>query len=186
MTSITRREAIKRAALLIGGSIAIPDILKAWESPLLGAPNAFFTAGQAELIAEIAETIVPKTKTPGAKEAGVPAFIQMIISETYEPEDRAKFIAGLEAVDAYTKEKFGRSAGFVAATAAERTEVLKKMEADFMADRTANPWWGRMKDLAVVGYFTSEIGVTQALRYEPVPGRYDGAYPYKKGDRAWA
>jgi hypothetical protein len=43
-----------------------------------------------------------------------------------------------------------------------------------------------IKQLTILGYFTSETGATKALRYEAVPGKYDGAYPYKKGDKAWA
>jgi hypothetical protein len=65
-------------------------------------------------------------------------------------------------------------------------DLLKKIEADYYADKKAGPFWGQIKDLTVTGYFTSEVGCTQALRYEPVPGRYDGEMPYKKGDKAWA
>jgi hypothetical protein len=184
MSAISRRDAIKKAALLVGGSLLMPDILKAWGNLTIENPDFWLLPGQAELIAEIAETIVPTTGTPGAKAAGVPAFIQKIVADCYEKEDREMFFAGLEAVDAHAKAKYSHD--FVACSSAERIEVLKHFEAEHHADKKAKPWWGRMKDLSVVGYFTSEIGCTQALRYEPVPGRYDGAYPYKKGDKAWA
>lgn len=184
MSNISRRDAIKKAALLVGGSLALPDILKAWGNLTPENQYFVFSAGQAEVIAEIAETIVPATKTPGAKAAGVPAFIQKIVADCYEPEDRTMFLAGVDDVDAYSKKANGK--GFVELTAEQRIEVLKHFEAEHYADKKGKPWWGKMKDLSVVGYFTSEIGCTQALRYEPIPGRYDGAYPYKKGDRAFA
>ena len=62
----------------------------------------------------------------------------------------------------------------------QRIEMVKEVEA------SKSKFWKMAKELTVFGYFTSEIGCTQALRYEPVPGRYDGNFPYKKGDKAWA
>jgi hypothetical protein len=185
MTAITRRDAIKRAALLIGGTLALPDILKAWGDLTIENQSFTLRPGQAEILAEICETIVPKTKTPGAKEAGVPAFIQKIVADCYEPDQRTKFWAGIDAVEAHTRKVFDGK-GFVDITDANRAQVLRHFESEHHANKDANPWWRTMKDLAVVGFFTSEIGCTQALRYEPIPGRYDGAFPYKKGDKAWA
>lgn len=180
MQAISRREAIKKAALLVGGALALPDVLKAWGNLSIDNPNFRLSAGQEALLAEIAETIVPATDTPGAKAAGVPAFIQKIVADCYEEKDRNDFFAGLNAVDA---EAFNRySQAFAICTEAQRTNVLKSIE----ARRSEMPFWGQIKDLTVTGYFTSEIGCTKALRYEAVPGRFDGEYPYKKGDKAWA
>jgi hypothetical protein len=196
-----RREAIKRAALLVGGSIMMPDILKAWNAPHI-IDNPFFkiTVAQEALIAEIAETIIPTTSTPGAKAAGVPAFIIKMLADCYEKKTSDNVMTSLTAFDAGCKEKYGKS--FVEIGEAERIEALKAAEKQAYTDREkykkdtqswgnttiepAQPFFFIMKSLTATGYFTSEIGATQALRYEPVPGRYDGNFPYKKGDKAWA
>jgi asparagine N-glycosylation enzyme membrane subunit Stt3 len=196
-----RREAIKRAALLVGGSIMMPDILKAWNAPHI-IENPFFkiTVAQEALIAEIAETIIPTTSTPGAKAAGVPAFIIKMLADCYEKKTSDDVMNSLTAFDAGCKEKYGKT--FVELGEAERIEALKAAEKKAYLDRDkykkdtqswgnttieqAQPFFFIMKNLTATGYFTSEIGATQALRYEAVPGRYDGNFPYKKGDKAWA
>jgi hypothetical protein len=184
MSTISRREAIKKAAILAGATLALPDILKAWGN--LSVENTAFapTADQDALIAEMAETILPTTATPGAKTAGVPAFIKKIVTDCYDDKDRKAFYAGLDSVDAEARRQFGRD--FVSCSDTQRTSVLKVIESAYAADKSGKPFWGQFKELTVTGFFTSEIGCTQVLRYEPVPGRYDGAMPYKKGDKAWA
>ena len=93
-----RREAIKRAAIMVGGSILMPDILKAWNAPTV-IENPFFkiTVAQEALIAEIAETIIPTTSTPGAKAAGVPAFIIKMLADCYEQKVSDNFMSSLTA-----------------------------------------------------------------------------------------
>ena len=197
---MNRRDAIKKSALLLGGSFLMPDILKAWTYPVIENPNWLLTPAQDALIAEIAETIVPTTDTPGAKAAGVPAFIKKMLADCYRDKYSQYFMKQLDSVEADTKAKFGKS--FVDATNEQRTEILKiyeqkaKTDADKFKEEVKSwgpsvisneqPFFAIMKSLTVTGYFTSEIGCTQALRYEPVPGKYIGDYPYKKGDKAWA
>ena len=196
-----RREAIRRAAIIVGGSILMPDILKAWNAPTV-IENPFFkiTAAQEALIAEIAETIIPTTTTPGAKAAGVPAFIIKMLADCYEQKTSDGVMSSLTAFDEGCKTKYGKS--FVELNETERIEALKAAEKQAFADRDkykkevqswgnstiegAQPFFFIMKSLTATGYFTSEIGATQTLRYEAVPGRYDGDFPYKKGDKAWA
>ncbi|MBK8558187.1 MAG: gluconate 2-dehydrogenase subunit 3 family protein [Lewinellaceae bacterium] len=184
MSQISRRDAIKKVALLVGGTLALPDILKAWSSPSIDNLAARFTPAQEELIAEIAETIVPTTDTPGAKAAGVHKFIQKIVADCFEEADRKAFFEGLKGVDLQARDRFAHD--FVQCSPAERTQVLRIFESAYFNDKANNSFWMTLKNLCVTGYFTSEIGCTQALRYEAIPGRYDGAMPYKKGDKAWA
>jgi Gluconate 2-dehydrogenase subunit 3 len=178
MNSINRREAIKKVALLFGGTLAMPNVLKAWESPEV-LNIGFFSGPDADLLAEIADVIIPTTDTPGAKAAGVGPFIVKMVADCWKKEDMLVFKTGLDLFEADCKAKYGKS--FADCNNDQRTEALKVAEAD-----KENKFFKSVKDLTVMGYFTSEIGCTQALRYEPVPGRYDGAYPYKKGDKAWA
>lgn len=197
---MNRRDAIKKAAIMMGGSFLMPDILKAWTHPAIENVNFRLTTAQDALIAEIAETIVPTTNTPGAKAAGVPNFIKKMLADCCREKYSAYFMKELDNVDADTKAKFSKS--FVDASVEQRTEILKIYEkkakeeaAKFRQEQASwgdstlmseRPFFATMKDLTVTGYFTSEIGCTQALRYEAVPGKYIGDYPYKKGDKAWA
>ncbi len=197
---MNRRDAIKQAALMFGGTLLMPDVLKAWTHPMIENPNFRLTVAQDALLAEIAETIVPTTDTPGAKAAGVPNFIKKMLADCYRDKYSAYFMKELDSVEADTKAKFSKS--FVDATVEQRTEILKmyeqkvKAEADKFKQEAQSwgqstlpnerPFFAAMKEMTVTGYFTSEIGCTQALRYEAVPGKYIGDYPYKKGDKAWA
>ena len=175
---LSRREAIKKAALMMGGTLLLPNILKAYQTPAIQNMAFRMTFAQDAVLAELCETIIPTTNTPGAKAAGVPAFIKKLLADCYEAADSKMFMDGLEKLETDTKTKFSKS--FADVTNEQRIEMVKEVEA------SKSKFWRLAKELTVFGYFTSEIGCTQALRYEPVPGRYDGNMPYKKGDKAWA
>jgi Gluconate 2-dehydrogenase subunit 3 len=177
--TFNRREVIQRLAIMLGGTIALPDILHAWETPSINNLEARFSPAQEALIAEIAEMIIPTTDTPGAKAAGVPQFIQTMIADCTNAVDRELFLSQLAAFDAETKKSKGKD--FIACDNATRTELLKEQE-----KLGSKSFFPKIKSLTVTGFFTSEIGATKVLRYEAVPGRYDGAAPYKKGDKTWA
>lgn len=185
MNILSRRDAIKKAAIMIGGTLALPDILKAWGNLDIENTSFRFRLADEDLIADIAETIIPRTATPGAKDVEVPRFIQKIVADCYDQKERTDFMAGLKAVDDYSKANM-MGKGFSAISPADRITVLKHFEKEHHDDKKAKPWWGTIKGLTVSGFFTSEVGCTQILRYEAVPGKYDGAAPYKKGDKAWA
>ena len=175
MQNITRREAIKKSALLLGGTLLLPDILKAWTSPM--AENNCFLVGdlRLQLISEIAELIIPETDTPGAKAAGVPAFIYKILSDCFAEKDRDKVLNGVSIFEKTVV--FETKKSFLALEKEEQIVFLKAVEKEY--------FFKTLKSLTITGYFTSEIGATQALRYEQMPTRYEGDVPYKKGDKAW-
>lgn len=193
-----RRDAIKRAAILLGGTIALPNILKAWENPAILNPYFVLTPAQEALIAEVAETIIPTTNTPGAKAAGVAPFIIKMLADCYPMQFSNYMMQSLTQLDNDTKARFGT--GFVETTPGNRIEMLKTYEQKAVAERTAfdalvkswnlpkgvwvSPFFPAMKGLTMTGYFTSEIGCTQAMRYNQIPGRYE-TIDYKKGDKAW-
>lgn len=193
-----RRDAIKRAAILLGGTIALPNILKAWENSTVLNPYFVLTPAQEALIAEVAETIIPTTTTPGAKAAGVAPFIIKILADCYPTQFSNYMMQSLTQLDTDTKARFG--AGFVETTPENRIEILKtyeqKAETESAAFETlvkswnlpqgvwVSPLFPAMKSLTMTGYFTSEIGCTQAMRYNQIPARYE-TIDYKKGDKAW-
>jgi Gluconate 2-dehydrogenase subunit 3 len=167
-----------------------------------------FSSDDVSLLNEIADSIIPATDTPGAKAADVGVFIAAAVTDCYDPQYQAAFVAGLRAVELACLGRYGR--GFQALTAAERTVLLSEID----GERKWRELWNRgerglrilarplvgwmpapvqtphyftmMRDLAVLGYFTSLIGATQALRHSAIPGDYNGALAYRKGDRAWS
>jgi hypothetical protein len=111
-------------------------------------------------------------------------------TDCYDEKDQKVFADGLSALDKACEKAHGN--GFMKASPEQRKEVLTALDKeakDYNAskkDGDPNHYFALMKQLTLLGYFTSEIGATQALRYVAVPGRYEGCIPYKKGDRAWA
>jgi hypothetical protein len=188
---MNRREALERVALLMGGTvIGGAAFLQGCKSSDNKAIGFSLSADQVAFLDEVAETIIPATSTPGAKAAKVGAFMQVMVTDCYDQKDQQVFVAGITAIDDASKKQFSK--GFMEISAEERTTLLNQVNKDLKAyndnkkDGDPNHYFGLMKQLTLLGFFTSEVGATQALRYVAVPGKYEGCIPYAKGDKAWA
>jgi hypothetical protein len=196
---MNRREAVIKMAALMGAVTFGPRLLAGNFGTTSPAP-AGFTAAQLALLDEIADTILPPTAVPGAKAAGVGAFIAMMVQDCYEADAQAAVRTGLARLDAdYAARHQGP---FTTGRAADRTAFLTELDREQRAhgarlrkerlaaglpENGGTPHYFRiLKELTLLGYFTSEIGCNQALQYAEVPGRYEGDLPYRKGERAWA
>jgi len=204
MRPINRREAVRLVTAWLGGAAFVggADLIAAHDKANLSVHEAIgdFTAADIALLDEIAETILPATKTPGAKAAKTGAFMALMVTDSYGPAAQTIFRQGMRNVDAATRKATGVS--FLETTPMQRTALLNELdreqkrvmdarEASARADRPApveEPahYFRMMKELALLGYFTSEIGCTEALRYIETPGRYDPCLPYTPGEPAWA
>lgn len=187
-----RREALKSVALLLGGAVSA-STLAAVATGCNTASSKKYTftdPGTQSLLDEIAETIIPETDTPGAKAAGVGSFMAMMMQDCYEEKDQQIFLEGLTALNKKSDEKYNKT--FVQLSPQQRTELLtaidkERIEYNKKKKKEDPPHYFQfMKELTLLGYFTSEPGATKALRYVPIPGRYDGCIPYHKGEKAWA
>lgn len=186
-----RREAISRVALLLGGTVIGADLFlsgcKAGSS--VNTEDLFNKETQA-FLNEVADTILPRTETPGAKDANVGNFMAVMVRDCYEDEDQKVFRKGVSQLNEASDKKF--KLGFMEATPEQRTQLLTELDkeqAEYKKTKTKeapNHYFTMIKQLTLLGYFTSEAGCTKALRYLPVPGKYVGDYPYKRGDKAWA
>ena len=189
---IDRREAIRRVTALLGGIALVggTSLVAACERAQrgvgaagAGAGAGTFSAQDAALLDEVAETILPETKTPGAKAAHVGAFMALMVTDTYEDREQQIFRAGMRQLE---------QASFMAAKPAERLARLERLDReqkaymDGKADDAPAHYFRLMKELTLLGYFTSEIGCTQAQRYRERPGRFDPCVPYTPGETAWA
>jgi hypothetical protein len=184
-----RRAALARL-LTITGTLAIgADAFLSGCSRATPARQRAFTPADVALMDEIGDTIVPATDTPGAKAVGIGAFMASMAIDCYDDASFASLHDGLGAIDEACRRDAGTS--FESATPAQRTALLNKLDAEQRAksrrrtDGEAPHYFRLMKELTLLGYFSSEIGCTQALRYVEAPGAYRGDVPYHKGERAW-
>ena len=229
---INRREALRRAALLLGGAISAPaiagvlagcDVSEAFAaewSPLV------LTPAQAEMVAAIAERIIPETDTPGARSAQVHRFIDRMLSDYYSASERNDFLTGLADVDARAHQLCGRP--FASCSTGDQHALVERLDRETFAPTPAVPspnaeasrqtergggglptaantdttgrapsrptapresklrFFRTMKELTILGYYTSKEGATRELRHVQVPGRFEACVPLRKIGRAWA
>jgi hypothetical protein len=191
-----RRELLKMVALLTGGAVIGGNMFLT--SCTSGKKEnteqgLFFSESQIALLNEVADTILPTTaRSPGAKAANVGLFMSGMVRDCYEPEDQQIFISGIVELDEQCKKAYQSS--FIGATPEQRLSLLTTLEKEAKefnkkkndAEKRTKHYFPMFKQLTLLGYFTSEIGCTQALRYVAIPGRYEGDVPYSRGDKAWA
>jgi len=202
-----RREAVKYISLLLGGALVGGDVFLSGCSNKSGIPQAW-TADDIAWLDEVAETILPRTSTPGAKDAKVGQFMTVMVNDCYDAEDQKVFREGMKKLNDASDKKYEKD--FMKISAEQRQELLialdkeakefqkqvsdfnkaenekQKKDAAYVKQKKSPHYFTMMKQLTLLGFFTSKEGAKKALRYEPVPGRFDGCLPYKKGDRAWA
>ncbi len=186
MTLMNRRDALKSVALLMGGTFIGSTALLTGCSPGSQLKDLNFTAEDLGFLDEIGETIIPTTDTPGAKATKIGEFMQMMVKDCYDAEQQTTFITGLNSIRTDFKAETNKE--FMDATAEERLAFLNGLHQKYVASgEEKQPVIIHMlRDLTVLGYFSSEIGATQALRFVETPGRFDPCVDYKKGDKAWA
>ena len=190
---MNRREAIERTALILGYAISAPAMMGILNgckaTPELAFKPVFLTQEQASLVSEIAEVIIPKTDTPGAKDAGVPAFIDLMLKDVYSQEDKDKFMVGLNSFNEEAKKSAGSD--FIDLDPAKQVDFFKSVHDPAVAafksgEIKERPFVLVVKELTCLGFFTSEPGATQVLQYEAVPGAYHGCVPLAEVGKTWA
>ncbi|EMR02372.1 gluconate 2-dehydrogenase subunit 3 family protein [Cesiribacter andamanensis] len=184
---MNRRDALRAVATIMGGTVLGAELF------LTGCSNRqeeqqvnkLFTDTDVALMDEIGETIIPETDTPGAKAVGIGNFMAMMVLDVYTERDQKAFQEGLDNIRSGFDKEFGHS--FMEGSAQERHQYLSRLNDELYAPRKENeqkdqpPHPFRMlKELTLLGYFSSEIGSTKALRYIETPGRYDACIPYEK------
>ncbi|MEM1057326.1 MAG: gluconate 2-dehydrogenase subunit 3 family protein [Bacteroidota bacterium] len=240
-TPIGRRAALRRISLALGGLATAPlasALLSGCRTPEPGALPDYAYQSLSEdhqrTLAALVDQILPATDTPGAAEAGVPQFIDAMLTDWYTPEERDAFLEGLTSVDARAEggsfadlapdaqiamvvamdaEAFGAPDDAPPSEAEVDDAVLSSdgdldeiAEADGLdpdqeqtrelstgegtasvgSETTDVPFYRQLKELTVAGYYTSEVGATEELRWQAAPGRYDPDVPFFEIGRAWA
>lgn len=190
---LTRREALHRLTLLVGGTLSAPALgaiasgCRAEPPPPDWSPQVL-TPDQADLVEALVDIIIPATDTPGAREVGVPAFIDKLLDGWAEPDDRDRFLTGLGTVDAGAQAAHG--VAFRDASRDQQETLLADLDEQAVQARRNRvdplPFFANLKEWTLVGYYTSQAGATEELQWLPLPGRYDSDLPLEEVGRAWA
>lgn len=208
--AMTRRDAVQRVVMMMGG-LALVGGDRAWafsadeavRAQAAAAGIGTFSAADIALLDEVAETILPETSTPGAKAAKTGAFMALMVTDVYTDRNQQVFREGVTALEDACRAATGTT--FLQATPAQRLTLLEALDREQKTamEERSNParsrypptppdpeapahYFRMMKELALLGYFTSEIGYTKAMRYRESPGRFDPDVPYTAGEKSWA
>jgi gluconate 2-dehydrogenase gamma chain len=202
---MNRREFLQCAAILISGASAsqLGFTLSAEQATYLAsAPNYnstavdYFSPTQRKIVAAMAEVVIPRTDTPGAVDAGVPRYIELMVANWLNEQERAIFNAGLQDIETRIPQEYGAS--FEQLSAAQQLAIMETLEDDasdsqwyefanvfreFISDA---PFICQLKELTIWGFFTSQEGASQVLRYDPMPMDFDGNTPLASDESSWS
>ena len=173
--NITRREALRQCLIVTVGAALIPACMQDKSKPLVTLKHLDLNGDQQELIAELSDTIIPRTDTPGAKDTATHLFVLKMLDDCTAKEDQEKFVKGLSAFEKLVKSKFDQS--FVKCSQPQKEELLKYITTDKQAPEDATDFYTSMKKLTVQGYMTSQYFLTNVRVYKLVPGKYYGCMP---------
>lgn len=207
---MNRRELLKMIAMVTGGAVVGSEFLLEGCTNPSAVGSVGFTKEDIDFLNEVAETILPATKSPGAKAANVGQFMTVAVKDCYTENDQKIFHDGMQKLQDASKKM--NETSFIKASEKQRHDLLVSIDKEakeyqkqkndfdwnqnkketvelakgnknFIKEQMPYHYFTLMKQLTLWGYFTSKEGIEQALNYVPVPGRYDGSLDYKKGDK---
>ena len=185
---MNRRELIKNISIITGAGLADADLFLSGCKNRNGSSDNTFNKTDIVFFDEVAETIIPKTNTPGANDAHTGAFLALYATECSDDKELDALNKSIRQLYDATLKKYQND--FVRITAQQKEELLTAIDAEAKKQDEQNKdavphYFTLMKQLTLLGFFTSKQGATQVLRYVPVPGTYKGCIDYK-GETAWA
>lgn len=175
---IHRRDALQCVAWILGGALSAELTAGLMGQILNIAQRVPIKAENTALLAEIADVIIPSTNTPGAKAAKTEEFVVRVLHDCYPYSEQEEFYRDLEKLKAESQKRFSKAFAHL--------DSNQKHELVLHAAKQLKGFFLRMRQLTIAGYFSSEVGATQALEYLPIPGRFEGAVPMNPGQKAWA
>ena len=186
-TDISRREAIKRTGLLMGGVFITPAIANLFQgcTPSGTSGTVFFSGNQMNVITRMCDLMIPSTDTPGALDASVPAFIDRMVGEVYSPDQRSRFADGLDAFEQGSAAEYG-------ASFSELDETAQTQYMTSVTESAINTYSDELafilifRELCLTGFCLSEQGSNSVLRYMQTPGKYEPCIPFGEVGKTWA
>ena len=188
MGPINRREALRTGSVALGGLFMLSNgvlVGCSRDSDKGPPPTGMLSTEQQNLVEEIADTLLPKTAaSPGAKEAGAGAAINLLLTDCYEPPAQERIVTGLKELEQQSRMRFQKP--FEELSRTDQEEMLRAVSAEGKAAPPDTHWFPFMRELSLRAYFSSEVGMTKALRYVMVPGKWAGCVNKSLGQPAWA
>jgi hypothetical protein len=186
-----RRQAVKALGTMAGAGLLLPEAVLARTGETLEGtppPRRFFNGTEKRIVAAFAECVVPRTDTPGAADAGVAGWVEVLVQDCYDFDDQLDFREGLMEIDQAARDKSRKA--FVKLSYDEQVSLLTDIERADIARSKANPNVGptfirTFKDLIKFVYASTERGATEAFAYLQLPGRYDGAMTLAPNQKVW-
>jgi hypothetical protein len=158
--------------------VILSEFISSCKTKEKGLRAGFFSDDEFHLIEGITDALLPATSTPGGLEAEVPFFLDLVVKNCLTKDDQQLIKKGLRQMNEQGK--------FLSLSAAEKSNAIKKIDEAAFKDDPGNTWFRVVKKLSLIGYFTSQEGMTKALNYVKVPGDYKACIPYKQGEKALA
>jgi hypothetical protein len=195
---MNRRDAIKGTAMVLGYAITGTTLTSLLQSckpePGLSYTPLLLNDKQAKTLAAVIDRILPKTATPGALEVGVDRFIDKLLANVFPPDIQEGFAGGIDAFNQKAKVSYGNE--FMKLSPSEQDQVIKTYEETSgplpgsmwgfsFGEPEEFPFYRMMKELALIGYFTSEKIGKEYLAYNPIPGPYEGCIGYDTVGKNW-
>lgn len=178
---LDRRQILLGVGALMGGSL-LPSTARALSAGLSGGSMAagatVLTAGQMAVVTVMADIIIPETETPGAIGARVPAFVDHALANWLAHEETAAFQAGLDDFTATYP-------GFAAASRQKQMALVQSIDSQLDTLPPEARFYRQLKELVLIGYYTSEIGAAEELAFDPVPSGYT-VVPVTEETKAWS
>ncbi|MDH3650985.1 MAG: gluconate 2-dehydrogenase subunit 3 family protein [Saprospiraceae bacterium] len=169
-----RRKALKKTSLLIGSALTTPALVGLWQScqSPSSVRDSILSEARTQRVSVLTETILPRTETPGAVDAGVPQFIELILADVSTKEEVDQFLSGMDAFEEQCRQWEGKT--FAQCNTARKEQILSRFEKeDKDLTEQARDYYLTVKHFTILGYFSSEAGMTQALNYVQIPGKYE-------------
>ena len=183
----SRREAIKSAGLLLGVSIPLSqlDILASSFAASKDDDPQFLGRKNFILLQQISDLVIPRTDTPGAIDAGVHIFIDLMLNEWASEETKVKYLAGFKDINNMAKISF--DASFIDCTKTQKISLIESLDAaNAKFDNDSQIFFRDLKWFIISGYYSSEEGASVELNYDRMPGKYQGCLPFSEEDKAWS
>lgn len=171
--TMNRRAALRTLLYIAGGTLVLPACFRESGKASIDLTNLSITESDKQLLAELTETLIPATDTPGGKELLLHLFVLKMVDDCHTPEEQEQFTKGLSAFSNWSREELG--AEFTVADADRRTALLSKIDEN--ADEDLKQFFSITKRRAIQGYLNSQYVMTNLVKYELVPGRYNGYAP---------
>lgn len=181
-----RRHLIKNITILTGATFVGSEFFLTGCKNEKNITENIFSKSEIDFFDEVAETIIPMTETPGAKDAKVGEFIVRYAKDCYSPHHIETLKNGVKQLNEESNNLFKKK--FISLNALEKHSLLTKIDAQTKSEFNKDKphYFTLIKQMTLLGFFTSELGSTKVLRYEPLPGEYIGIVPYHEGDTSWA